>query len=592
MKTVFRTVAATFFLAVTLMLSLAGTQSAKAQNVKTTFNVCAYNVDGLPAKIAGISVNPDGHYAEGATKIGNYLLEKQYDIIGVSEDFDYNAELTAPLADAYHIGTWRGGVSGKPKAGLPLFNTDGLNFFCKKSLMMADEKWTPWNDANDVYDQDNDELIDKGYRFYSVALNDGIYVDVYIMHMDAGDSDKDIQARASQWKQLAEAVKDNTNGHPIIVMGDLNSRYTRDEIENLFINPLNSTGRLTVKDAWIELCKQGVYPTLGSAALKVGELDYKQGEIVDKVLYINRNNGIQLTATAYDVDETADQSDHKPLIVTFEAKGNTNQPVAATDWWVGEKLTEADQAAYIYNVAFKNFISNDNKASVTDINNAPLWYFRGTESGTVDNDSERDKKDGYRLHLEVDWKGTGNASVKYQSGTSSLTFTPSETTEGAYKFSISGKSWGKSYTKYFNENSDGAYSAANSKTTQNDWLLIGEEQKNAYNVYVAAYTEANKYSTNSQVSDELMAELNALLTAQTNYAQSVGDNGTTAQLTDIAARIKAYLDTTTAISMPTHAIAPATVTAIYGTDGKQRPALLKGINIVRMSDGTTKKIMK
>ena len=109
---------------------------------------------------------------------------------------------------------------------------------------------------------------------------------------------------------------------------------------------------------------------------------------------------------------------------------------------------------------------------------------------------------------------------------------------------------------------------------------------------MAAYTEANKYSTNSQVSDELMAELNALLTAQTNYAQSVGDNGTTAQLTDIAARIKAYLDTTTAISMPTHAIAPATVTAIYGTDGKQHPALLKGINIVRMSDGTTKKIMK
>ena len=85
--------------------------------------------------------------------------------------------------------------------------------------------------------------------------------------MDAGDSDKDIKARASQWKQLAEAVKDNTNGHSIIVMGDLNSRYTRDEIENLFINPLNSTGRLTVKDAWIELCKQGVYPTLGSAAL-------------------------------------------------------------------------------------------------------------------------------------------------------------------------------------------------------------------------------------------------------------------------------------------------------------------------------------
>lgn len=588
MKTEFRTPSAKFLWLIIMCLSLASMHNAKAQDVLKTFSVCSYNVDGLPAKIYGISVNPDGKGADGATKIGNYLLEKHYDLIGVCEDFDYNTQLTTPLAEAYHIGTWRGGVS----SGMPKFDTDGLNFFCNNVYTMADEKCTSWNKANGWLDQDNDELIDKGFRFYCVTFEGNIFVDVYVMHMDAGDSSDDIKARASQWEQLTNAIKNNTNGHPIIVMGDMNSRYTRDEIENLFINPLNATGRLTVKDAWIELCKQGVYPTLGSDALMVGDLGYMQGEVVDKIFYINPANGIQLKAIDYSVDESADQSDHKPVVVTFEASGNTNSPMSAADWWVGEKLTAADQAAYIYNVACKNFISNDSKASITDINNAPIWYFRDAQNGTVDNDSEHNKKDGYRLNLEVDWKGSGSAAVKYQSGASSMTLTPSETTEGAYKFSISGKAMFKSYTKYFNENLDGSYSAADSKSAQNDWLLISEDQKAAYNAYNAAYTEANKYSTNTLVPDELMKELNALLTTSTNYTKSMGDNGTTALLTDITTRIKAHLDAATAICKHHHTTTAATIIAIYGTDGKQRSTLGKGINIVRMSDGTTKKFIQ
>lgn len=561
--------------------------AANAQTVHTTFKVCTYNVDGLPQKILGIDVNPDGKGAEGATNIGNYLLEKQYDIIGVSEDFDFNAQLTAPLAEAYTIGTWRGGVS----SGLPEFDTDGLNFFCKKGLGMTDEKWTSWNDANGIFDQGNDELIDKGFRTYTVALEGGIYVDVYIMHMDAGDSNDDIKARASQWTQLCNAVKNNTSRHPIIVMGDMNSRYTRDEVKSLFIDPLNATGRMTVKDAWIELCKNGIYPELGADPLMVGDLGYKEGEIVDKIFYINPTNGIQLTATNYTVDEAADQSDHKPLVVQFEASGSALQPTAAADWWMGEKLTDADQAAYIYNVAFKNFISNENKATVTDINEAPIWYFRGTESGTVDNDSEKDKKDGYRLTLKVGRFNDFSAAVSYQSGASTMTFLPSETTEGAYKFSISGTSWFQPYTKYFNENSDGAYSAANTPTEQNDWLLISEKQKTAYNDYVAAFTAANRYTGNTMLPEDMKTELASLLAASTNYEQSIGSNGTTQQLTDLAKRINDYFVATGISHTPDSDATPATIVAIYGTDGKQRTALAKGINIVKMSNGTTKKIM-
>lgn len=587
MKTVFRVSSFLVLLVMTMCSGWTFASAANAQTVHASFKVCAYNVDGLPQKIAGISVNPDGKEAEGATNIGNYLLEKQYDIIGVSEDFDFNAQLTAPLAEAYTFGTWRGGVS----SGFPKFQTDGLNFFCKKGVEMADEKWTSWNDANGYFDQGNDELIDKGFRTYTVTLEGGIYVDVYIMHMDAGDSNADIKARASQWTQLCNAIKKNTSGHPIIVMGDMNSRYTRDEVKTLFIDPLNNTGRFTVKDAWIELCKDGIYPELGADPLMVGDLGYKQGEIVDKIFYINPANGIQLTATDYIVDEAADQSDHKPLVVQFEASGSALQPTAAADWWMGEKLTDADQAAYIYNVAFKNFISNENKASVTDINEAPIWYFRGTESGTVDNDSEKDKKDGYRLHLSISIGGGGSASIAPKSGATTFSFKESESTEGAYKFVSTQKPALKSYTKYFNENSDGAYSAANTPTEQNDWLLISEKQKTAYNDYVAAFTAANRYTGNSMLPEDMKTELAALLVASTNYEQSIGSNGTTQQLTDLTKRIHDYFVATGISRTPASDSAPATIIAIYGTDGKQRTALARGINIVKMSNGTTKKIM-
>lgn len=587
MKNVFRKPSTWIMFVMALCLAFANTCIASAQNEKTTFSVCTYNVDGLPVKIIGIPVNADGKGAEGATNIGNYLLGKQYDIVGVSEDFDYNTQLTTPLADAYNIGSWRGGVSG----GLPKFHTDGLNFFTKKPIAFSDEKWTSWTTSNGYFDQGNDELIDKGFRFYTVTIDSGTFVDVYIMHMDAGDSDKDIKARAQQWKQLAEAIINNASGHPIIVMGDTNSRYTRDDVEGLFVNTLNATGRLTVKDAWIELCKKGTYPTLGDDPLMVDDLGYTDGEIVDKIFYINQENGLQLTATNFSVDESADQSDHKPVVVNFEMSGSFNRPVASADWWVGEKLTDDNQAAYIYNVAFKNFISNDCKATVTDINNAPIWYFRSATNGTVDNDSERDKKDGYRLAMDVDFFGTGSAAVKSKSGATPMSFTESESTEGAYKFSISGKSWGKAYTKYFNEVTDGKYTAADTPTTQNDWLLISEEQKEAYNAYIKAFTEANKYSTNIKVSEQLKAELEDLLKTETNYNTSIGVNGTTAQLKVLTARIKAQIESTTGICIPTHTADSATVIAIYGIAGKRRPALAKGVNIVKMSDGTTKKIM-
>ena len=69
---------------------------AQDSDGKQTFTVCAYNVDGLPNSIAGIEINPDGKGEEGAAAIGSYLSEKQFDVIALSEDFNFHSSLMAP----------------------------------------------------------------------------------------------------------------------------------------------------------------------------------------------------------------------------------------------------------------------------------------------------------------------------------------------------------------------------------------------------------------------------------------------------------------------------------------------------------------
>lgn len=98
-------------LAVGLLFGLAGAVGAQDSDGKQTFTVCAYNVDGLPNSIAGIEINPDGKGEEGAAAIGSYLSEKQFDVIALSEDFNFHSSLVAPLAADYTAGTYRGGLN-------------------------------------------------------------------------------------------------------------------------------------------------------------------------------------------------------------------------------------------------------------------------------------------------------------------------------------------------------------------------------------------------------------------------------------------------------------------------------------------------
>lgn len=107
-KNVFRKARRALLTAVA-MLSVA---SASAQTtVQTTFKVCPLNVDGLPQKIAGINLNPDGPGSEGTQKIAQYIVKSGIDVLGLSEDFNYNGDLKVGLDGQYQMGTWRGRIA-------------------------------------------------------------------------------------------------------------------------------------------------------------------------------------------------------------------------------------------------------------------------------------------------------------------------------------------------------------------------------------------------------------------------------------------------------------------------------------------------
>ncbi len=298
---------------------------ANAAQNEGTFTVCSMNVDGLPKKILFVTLNGDGPGSDGTKKISAKMATYGWDIIAVSEDFNYHTELMSSLTD-YNCGTHGGKVSGLSNS------TDGLNLIWKKSVTTTGETRVKWKDnyASGTFGTGNgaDTMITKGFRFYQCTVADGVTVDVYTLHMDADSDAEDIAARESQLKQLAAAIKASNNGNPIIVMGDTNCRYTRENLQTLFIDSINADERFTIQDAWIEKVREGNYPEHGAESIvaqdKGGTYPYPDAEIVDKIFYINNSDSkVQISADYYLIAENFVDSDgialadHWPVVVQF-----------------------------------------------------------------------------------------------------------------------------------------------------------------------------------------------------------------------------------------------------------------------------------
>ncbi|CAH0020603.1 unnamed protein product [Clonostachys rhizophaga] len=264
-----------------------------------SFSFLTINVAGLPAWMNDNGV--PGDKTTNAKSIGTRFSELNYDIIHMQEDFQYHAAIYSTDTHPYRT----------PTTGTVVFGS-GLN-------SVANYDWTgltrvTWNKCNL---NSGDCLTPKGFTYMRMVIQ-GVEVDLYNLHADAGSDSGDVDARSAGIDQILAYVNANSQGRAVIIGGDTNDRWTN---AGRSINKLTDAG---FTDSWVSLIKKGTYPTAGATADPCGNpADDNDCEIVDKVFF-RSGSSVKLSATSFSyVGKSFLQSDgniltdHNPVLVQF-----------------------------------------------------------------------------------------------------------------------------------------------------------------------------------------------------------------------------------------------------------------------------------
>ena len=264
-----------------------------------------------------------------------------------------------------------------------------------------------------------------------------------------------------------------------------------------------------------------------------------------------------------------------------EADNTTYAPAEANSWWRGEEVTGEEQQVYVYNVGAGIFVTTDDTPSEKNIDNAALWTLSNNQFSCGE----------YHINM---WSNSNAGLIWYKAiNTAKVTvfnLVTGDTQDRGFSYKLSKtEGWLISYTRYFNVDNN-EYTAAKTKSKYNDFLFISLEQKEAYSTYSALYKEASELTSNEKISTSLLNQLKEVLTstATANYGTYSADK---TKLQNIIEGIKTYLNSTPTGIDNINATSSAKAEAIFSVNGVRNAQLNKGLNIVKMSDGSVKKIM-
>lgn len=257
-----------------------------------TISVMTYNVAGLPQGISS------GDPVNNTSEIGRRI--NAYDIVQVQEDFNYNHLL---------YGTAKHPFKTTPSGPVPF--GDGLNTLSRYKV--SNLKRFKWSDCNGT-----DCLTPKGFSYSQIEIAKGITVDFYNLHANAGGAEQDLEARRKNIAQVCAYIDANSEGRPVVVMGDFNCRYTREADDiRLFLERGFS-------DVWIELIRGGNVPEKGAASLTgcSASATSPDCETVDKILY-RSNDQVIITPLEFKkpreefMRDGKELSDHIPVYASM-----------------------------------------------------------------------------------------------------------------------------------------------------------------------------------------------------------------------------------------------------------------------------------
>ncbi|KAI9931405.1 hypothetical protein ASPWEDRAFT_169751 [Aspergillus wentii DTO 134E9] len=365
-----------------LLYTLAQTAAAGS------FNVLSFNVAGLPEILNSNEV--PGDKTTNTEAIGAKFAEYDYDVIHVQEDFNYHAHLYKTDTHPYRTATSGGAGIG---SGLnTLSNYDWVDF--------ERVKWATCSEASGA-----DCLTPKGFTVMRVRVEEGVYLDFYNLHADAGSETEDVKARSANLQQVADHIQTNSAGNAVLVFGDTNARYTSSG-ENIRV----FTQENNMANPWIDLILHGDIPPQDDNA-RICENPNKNNscETVDKIFYRgSRVMDLQATFWKYaDYDFLSSNgtilSDHNPITSNFTY--SLSDSLRQSDLFGGphgtwfNDLTSIPDSSTGSNKPQKITLRGDNRLDAVSLFTSGSNHTHGGDGGTVQELSLAD--DEYWTHTTM-----------------------------------------------------------------------------------------------------------------------------------------------------------------------------------------------
>lgn len=277
------------------------------------FSLLAYNVAGLPEELSGS--NP----LENMPQIGPLLNE--FDVVLVQESWRtpdpnpfaptraYHEELESRVDHEHRSVPAEqpfGTDPDRPEALL----ADGLNRFSRFPFgEVTRQRWEGCFGGADTSDGGaGDCLSQKGFSVATHTLADGVEVDIYNLHAEAGSTEEDQRLQEADYEELAAFMEEHSAGKAVILGGDTNLHTGEPPARP------EGDGDIVIWNRFLE--RMGLTDACTPTACE------DPGRI-DKVAF-RSGGGVELEALSRKwrndifVDEAGeDLSDHQPLEVRF-----------------------------------------------------------------------------------------------------------------------------------------------------------------------------------------------------------------------------------------------------------------------------------
>ena len=102
--------------------------------------------------------------------------------------------------------------------------SSGLNMIISKHILIDSYDEVMFSRCNGWFSNANDCLVSKGFLYSNLNFND-VNIHLYVTHLDAGNSKKDILARNHQVIELINHINLVGSQNPVILCGDFNIDY-------------------------------------------------------------------------------------------------------------------------------------------------------------------------------------------------------------------------------------------------------------------------------------------------------------------------------------------------------------------------------